>query len=70
VGALVGIYRAMNSQRLIEAGFPCSSPEDLKAIQAVSEQVKGPVIAGLARAVQQDIDIPINEQLVVEFYSR
>ncbi|MCU0571432.1 MAG: 2-isopropylmalate synthase [Syntrophobacteraceae bacterium] len=42
---------------VIEAGFPCSSPEDLKAIQAVSEQVKGPVIAGLARAVQQDIDI-------------
>ncbi|MCU0587000.1 MAG: 2-isopropylmalate synthase [Syntrophobacteraceae bacterium] len=42
---------------VIEAGFPCSSPEDLKAIQAVSEQVKGPVIAGLARAVREDIDI-------------
>jgi len=42
---------------VIEAGFPCSSPEDLKAVQSVAEQVKGPVIAGLARAVQQDIDI-------------
>ncbi len=42
---------------VIEAGFPCSSPEDLQAIKAVSEQVRGPVIAGLARAVQQDIDI-------------
>ncbi|SMC21318.1 2-isopropylmalate synthase [Desulfacinum hydrothermale DSM 13146] len=42
---------------VIEAGFPCSSPEDLKAVQTVAEQVKGPVIAGLARAVQQDIDI-------------
>ena len=42
---------------VIEAGFPCSSPEDLKAVKAVSEQVKGPVIAGLARAVQSDIDI-------------
>jgi 2-isopropylmalate synthase len=41
---------------VIEAGFPCSSPEDLKAVKAVSEQVKGPVIAGLARAVDQDID--------------
>ncbi len=42
---------------IIEAGFPCSSPEDLQAVKAVSEQVKGPVIAALARAVQQDIDI-------------
>jgi 2-isopropylmalate synthase len=42
---------------VIEAGFPCSSPDDLQAIKAVSEQVRGPVIAGLARAVQQDIDI-------------
>jgi len=42
---------------VIEAGFPCSSPEDMQAVKAVSEQTKGPVIAGLARAVQQDIDI-------------
>lgn len=42
---------------IIEAGFPCSSPEDLAAVRAVSEQVKGPVIAGLARAVAEDIDI-------------
>jgi 2-isopropylmalate synthase len=41
---------------IIEAGFPCSSPEELQAIKAVSEQVRGPVIAGLARAVQEDID--------------
>jgi 2-isopropylmalate synthase len=42
---------------VIEAGFPCSSPEDMQAVKAVSEQTKGPVIAGLARAVEQDIDI-------------
>jgi 2-isopropylmalate synthase len=42
---------------VIEAGFPCSSPEDLQAVKGVAEQVRGPVIAGLARAVQQDIDI-------------
>jgi len=41
---------------IIEAGFPCSSPEDLKAVAAVAEQVRGPIIAGLARAVQADID--------------
>ena len=42
---------------IIEAGFPCSSPEDLQAVKAISEVVKGPVIAGLARAVKEDIDI-------------
>lgn len=42
---------------VIEAGFPCSSPEDLKAVKAVADEVKGPVIAGLARAVDEDIDI-------------
>jgi 2-isopropylmalate synthase len=42
---------------VIEAGFPCSSPEDFQAVKAVAEQVKGPIIAGLARAVAQDIDI-------------
>jgi len=42
---------------IIEAGFPCSSPEDLQSVRAISEQVKGPIIAGLARAVKEDIDI-------------
>lgn len=42
---------------VIEAGFPCSSPEDLQAVKAISEQVKGPVIAALARVVKEDIDI-------------
>ncbi len=41
---------------VIEAGFPCSSPEELQAVKAVAEQVDGPVVAGLARAVQEDID--------------
>ncbi|MHB8204683.1 MAG: 2-isopropylmalate synthase, partial [Desulfomonilaceae bacterium] len=41
---------------VIEAGFPCSSPGDMQAVRAVSEQVKGPVIAGLARAMEQDIE--------------
>ncbi len=42
---------------VIEAGFPCSSPDDLQAVKAVSEQVKGVTVAALARAVQEDIDI-------------
>ena len=42
---------------VIEAGFPCSSPGDLLAVRSISQQVKGPVIAALARAVKEDIDI-------------
>ena len=42
---------------VMEAGFPCSSPDDLEAVRAISEAVKGPIVAGLARAVKEDIDI-------------
>lgn len=42
---------------VMEAGFPCSSPEDLEAVRAISEVVKGTIVAGLARAVKEDIDI-------------
>jgi 2-isopropylmalate synthase len=41
---------------IIEAGFPISSPGDLAAVAEVAKQVKGPVIAGLARAAVPDID--------------
>ncbi|HWR40662.1 MAG TPA: 2-isopropylmalate synthase [Patescibacteria group bacterium] len=41
---------------VIEAGFPVASPGDFAAVQAIARQVKGPVIAGLARANTKDID--------------
>ncbi len=41
---------------IIEAGFPCSTPGDLEAVQAVSREVRGATIAALARAVASDID--------------
>src|SRR5438132_11135737 len=41
---------------VIEAGFPAASPEDFAAVQRISREVHGPVIAGLARAVAADID--------------
>ena len=40
---------------VIEAGFPISSPAQFEATRLVSEQVEGPVIAGLARANKKDI---------------
>jgi 2-isopropylmalate synthase len=42
---------------VIEAGFPTSSPEDFEAVKLISEQVEGPVICGLSRAVAEDIDL-------------
>ena len=41
---------------VIEAGFPISSPHQLEGCKLISRQVKGPVIAALARAVEKDID--------------
>lgn len=41
---------------IIEAGFPVSSPGDFEAVKAVAEEVKGPIICGLARAIDKDIE--------------
>lgn len=40
---------------VIEAGFPISSPGDFRAVQQIAREVRTPVIAALARAVQEDI---------------
>ena len=41
---------------IIEAGFPCSTPGDLEAVQAVANEVRDVTICALARAVAGDID--------------
>src|SRR5205085_4469800 len=41
---------------VIEAGFPIASPGDFEAVQAISQQVEGAVICGLARCNPEDID--------------
>lgn len=43
---------------VIEAGFPAASPDDLKAVQRIAQEVgtpDGPTICGLSRAVEGDI---------------
>ncbi|MEA2347079.1 MAG: 2-isopropylmalate synthase [Thermoleophilaceae bacterium] len=45
---------------IIEAGFPISSPGDFESVQAISREVEGPVICGLARTAHQDIDAAWN----------
>jgi 2-isopropylmalate synthase len=42
---------------IIEAGFPATSPGDLAAVKAVAKEIRGSRIAGLARAVQRDVDL-------------
>jgi 2-isopropylmalate synthase len=41
---------------IMEAGFPFSSPEDFEAVSTIAREVKGPTIAGLARARAEDIE--------------
>lgn len=41
---------------VIEAGFPISSPQDFEAVQLIAQQVSGPTICGLSRAIDADID--------------
>ncbi len=41
---------------IIEAGFPISSPGDFEAVKMVAQQVKGPIVAGLCRASEKDIN--------------
>ncbi|MDA1095809.1 MAG: 2-isopropylmalate synthase [Chloroflexi bacterium] len=41
---------------VIEAGFPASSPGNLATVQRIAQEIRQPIIAGLARCVPGDID--------------
>ena len=41
---------------IIEAGFPASSPEDFDAVQRIAQEIEGPTICALSRAVPADIE--------------
>lgn len=41
---------------IIEAGFPISSPGDFYSVEAICEAVREPIICGLSRAVEKDIE--------------
>jgi 2-isopropylmalate synthase len=42
---------------IIEAGFPIASPDDFEAVKAIATEVEGPRVAGLARAMEEDIRV-------------
>ena len=41
---------------IIEAGFPASSPGEMKAVGMIAEQIRKPVICGLSRMMSRDVD--------------
>lgn len=41
---------------VIEAGFPIVSDGDFESVRSIASEIKGPIIAGLARCVPKDID--------------
>ncbi len=41
---------------VIEAGFPASSPGEMKAVDMIARSVQKPIICGLARMIPRDID--------------
>jgi len=41
---------------VIEAGYPNSSPEDFAAVEAIAQEMDGPVVCALSRAVASDIE--------------
>jgi 2-isopropylmalate synthase len=41
---------------VIEAGYPSSSPEDFAAVELIAQEIDGPVICALSRAVPVDIE--------------
>jgi 2-isopropylmalate synthase len=41
---------------VIEAGFPIVSDGDFESVRSIASEIKGPIIAGLARCVAKDID--------------
>lgn len=41
---------------VIEAGYPASSPEDFDAVRLIAQEIEGPTICALSRAVANDIE--------------
>ncbi|QOI11277.1 2-isopropylmalate synthase [Blochmannia endosymbiont of Colobopsis nipponica] len=42
---------------VMEVGFPISSPEDFRSVQVIAKKIKNSLVCGLARCVDNDIDI-------------
>ena len=47
---------AMLNVDVIEAGFPVASPGDYDSVHEIAKEIRGSSIAGLARAIEKDIE--------------
>ncbi|MDA8425234.1 MAG: 2-isopropylmalate synthase [Treponema sp.] len=58
LGEKLGVARQLErlGVDVIEAGFAAASPGDAAAVSAIAAEIRGPVIASLARALERDID--------------
>ncbi|PJZ79105.1 2-isopropylmalate synthase [Leptospira neocaledonica] len=52
----IALQLAKMNVDVIEAGFPVSSPVQFQAVQRISREIEGPIIAALARAVRPDLE--------------
>jgi 2-isopropylmalate synthase len=53
---IVARQLALLNVDVIEAGYPNSSPEDFEAVQRIGQEIAGPAICALSRAVAADIE--------------
>ena len=53
---LIATQLAALNVDVIEAGYPASSPEDFEAVRLIAQEIQGPAICGLSRAVASDIE--------------
>src|SRR5215467_13908603 len=62
-GCSMGVYDKLRMARqldalgvdVIEAGFPIASEDDFRAVSLIAEELERPIVAGLARASEADI---------------
>jgi 2-isopropylmalate synthase len=59
IGEKIEIAHALEEMGVdvIEAGFPISSPGDFRAVERISQEIRGCVVCGLTRANRKDIDV-------------
>ncbi|MEI6500036.1 MAG: 2-isopropylmalate synthase [Armatimonadota bacterium] len=56
----VGHQLAALNVDVIEAGFPFSSPVDFEAVSTIAKEIQGPIICGLSRTMEKDIEACYN----------
>lgn len=53
---------------VMEVGFPVSSPGDFQSVQTIARQIKNSRVCGLARCVDEDIDVAAEALRVAEAF--